>query len=192
MSNDELIQLKERADQLGIQYKPNIGIEALRAKVATSLSGDGKPETDEDTMLMSAKSNSSKVSAKPEPETVQQFRDRVIKEATALVRCRITCLDPAKAHSKGEVITVGNKYTGAVSKFVSFGEDTDLGYHIPKIIYDELKQRKFNSIRSEKGANGVYHPVQRLVNAFAIEVLDPLTPAELERLARTQAAAAGQ
>lgn len=191
--SEELQQLKERADQLGIPYKGNIGVEALRNKVNAKLAGKVDPGDDDSDGLPNGQDPDSHRSpgTGPKVETEQQIRERIVAEATKLVRCRITNLNPAKAAFKGEIITVGNRYTGAISKFVAFGEATDEGYHIPKIIFDELKQRKFNSLRSEKGANGVYHPVQRLVPEFAIEVLDPLTPEELEQLARKQAAAAG-
>lgn len=193
--SEELTQLKERADQLGIKYHPNIGVEALRQKVSEALSDKAPPASDkapDPEAKADAAPEEKPAPAKTKAETEQELRTRIIVEATALVRCRITCLNPAKAHSKGEIITVGNKYTGAISKMVAFGEATDNGYHIPKIIFDELKQRKFNSVRSVKAPNGTHRPEQRLVPEFALEVLEPLTPEDLERLARQQAAAAGQ
>lgn len=182
--NEELIQLKEQAKTLGVQHSPNIGLDALRAKVRAKLDGTDDAGDKADGQRTPA-AEDLKV------ETEQQIRDRLNSEALALVRCRITNLNPHKASMRGEVITVGNKYTGSISKFIPFGEATDNGYHVPKIIFDELKQRKFNSIKSEKSTNGVYRPVQRLVPEFAIEVLEPLTPEELSQLARQQAAAAG-
>lgn len=183
--NDELSQLKEQADVLGIPYKSNIGVEALKAKVADALASSKPVEPEPEPAP-------AKANGEARAETAQEARARIQKEAMALVRVRIANLNPAKAHMKGEVITVGNKFTGAVSKYVSWGEDSDNGYHIPKIIFDELKARKFNSVRSVKGQNGTFHPVQRIVPEFSIEVLPPLTQEELDRLARTQAAAAGR
>lgn len=112
-------------------------------------------------------------------------------KALRLVRCRITNLDPADAAVPGALITCYNKYTGKVSKLVPFGDENEHGYHLPKILVDELKSRTFNMRKEKKRAGssfGVkeYSTVQ--VRKFAIEELPPLTQEELDNLANDQKA----
>ena len=63
---------------------------------------------------------------------------------------------------------------------------------MPKIIYDMLIDKKCTIFHTEKDERGNNIRKGRLVNEYAIEVLDPLTPDELSELARTQALQAGQ
>ena len=262
MTLNELDILKQRADQMGITYKSNIGVEALKAKINARLDdqpdpGDGAEGGDETTATTTAGAESAAATqtneqaslpatetqhaptgarpavtaeqiaaAKPGPTVVttqsqaapaatqqapavtqptpaaqpqhltkaqqeQAYREEMQREQMKLIRCRITCLNPLKAQIKGEIITVANRYLGTVRKMVPFGEQTDEGFHIPKVLFDELKSRKFNSVTTKKGPNGQRLPVSRLVPEFAIEVLDPLTEEELAELAAAQAAVAG-
>ena len=220
--SEELQDLKDRADLLGITYKANIGVESLRTKISAVLNDqataqqvnalDAAPVADTSAlaalglspqvialleMLAGGKAlQPGMVPTPAEPvmsrvEVDQVERDKQMSEQMKLVRIRIACLNPQKAHVQGEIITVGNRFVGTVRKYVPFGEMTDNGYHVPYIIYTQLKSRQFNQVTTKKGPNGRVLPIQRLVHEFAIEVLDPLTPAELDALARQQAAAAG-
>ncbi len=190
MTLNELDILKQKADLMGITYKANIGIEALRNKVNAKLAGT-EDRTDENGNEIpdAAEVPPPKKLSKEEQEQV--IRDDMRSNQMALVRVRISCLNPAKAQIKGEIITVANRYLGTVRKFVPFGEATDNGYHIPRVLLDELKSRKFNSISTKKGPNGQQLPVQRLVPEFAIEELEPLSQEELNKLAAAQMAAEG-
>ena len=190
MTLNELDILKQKADLMGISYKSNIGIEALRNKVNAKLAGT-EDRTDENGNEIpdAAEVPVPKKLSKEEQE--QAIRDDMYANQMALVRVRISCLNPAKAQIKGEIITVANRYLGTVRKFVPFGEATDNGYHIPRVLLNELKSRKFNSISTKKGPNGQLLPVQRLVPEFAIEELEPLSMAELDKLAAAQLAAEG-
>lgn len=190
MTLNELDILKQKADLMGISYKSNIGIEALRNKVNAKLAGT-EDRTDENGNEIpdAAEVPVPKKLSKEEQE--QAIRDDMYTNQMALVRVRISCLNPAKAQIKGEIITVANRYLGTVRKFVPFGEVTDNGYHIPRVLLNELKSRKFNSVSTKKGPNGQLLPVQRLVPEFAIEELEPLSMAELDKLAAAQLAAEG-
>lgn len=190
MTLNELDILKQKADLMGISYKSNIGIEALRNKVNAKLAGT-EDRTDENGNEIpdAAEVPAPKKLSKEEQE--QAIRDDMYTNQMALVRVRISCLNPAKAQIKGEIITVANRYLGTVRKFVPFGEVTDNGYHIPRVLLNELKSRKFNSVSTKKGPNGQLLPVQRLVPEFAIEELEPLSMAELDKLAAAQLAAEG-
>lgn len=123
----------------------------------------------------------------------QAARRKMQKEAMALVRLRITNLDPKKSSIPGEIITVANRYIGTVRKFVPFGEQTEQGYHVPHVIYEELKARKFLSIKVLKNkATGREYTKTEYVREFALEVLDPLTAEELQELKDRQLSEGGR
>lgn len=110
-------------------------------------------------------------------------------EQMKLVRCRIQNLDPKKADLPGEYITVANRFVGNVKKFIPYGEVTDDGWHIPYIIYKALERRRFLLIRTVKNKTTKQIEVKKSwAKEFSIEILPPLTPAEIKQLAVSQAA----
>ena len=165
---NEIDLLKQRADLMGIRYKSNIGPEALKKKIADF-------------------GTSNKVSEPEDVETEQNMRDRIQKEQLALIRCRINNLNPAKVDIPGEIVTVANRYLGTVRKYVPFGEQTQEGYHIPKVLLDDLRGRQFQQISTRK-VRGQVVQTTRMVPEFSVEILPPLKKAELEDLAVRQAA----
>lgn len=196
MAADELTSLKKRADLMGITYHPKIGVDTLRAKINEAVAAEGAPK---ETSIPAP----SVLLVKPEPavelavgapnqpaaateETPGQKRQRMKREQLKLVRIRITCMNPAKKEWEGEMISAGNSLIGTVTKFIPFGADD--GWHVPNIIYKVLKDRMcqiFVTVtddRKQKVRKG------KLIREFAIEVMDPLTPAELKELADRQAA----
>ena len=175
---DELTLLKERAKTLGIPVSGNIGVDKLKQKIANKLAGDSE-KSEEDTRQDAAMS---------QRETEQQLRKRLQKEAMALIRCRIYNLNPSKRDLSGEIITVGNRYIGTVKKFIPFGEQTENGYHIPKILFDDLKRRKFQQIRTTR-KKGQIEVKSRMVPEYNLEILPALTKEELAELALRQEAA---
>jgi hypothetical protein len=203
---NELDILKQRATTMGLSFHPNIGIESLKNKINAHLASDGKsagegndePEQTEDkdegdelvtdTTLTSSNPPAT-ASATKVKQTPMQKRLAHIAEMTKLVRLRISNLNPAKKAWPGEIISCGNSRTGIIRKFVPFGEASEEGYHVPHFVYLTMKDRKFNSIKTRKGPNGKTIIDQRLVPEFALEVLEPLTPDELAKLAAKQAAA---
>ena len=174
---DELATLKSRADMLGVQYHPSIGLEKLREKVNGTLA---------DKPLDSPTSNSAASVGNPEVETENQRRFRLKREATKLVRVNITCMNPAKKEWDGEILTVGNSEIGSIKKFVPF--NTTDGWHITTIMLQMMRERKCQIFVTAKDDRGNKSRKGKLINEFAIEVLDPLTPAELAELAARQAA----
>lgn len=175
----ELEALKSRATMMGISFSPRIGVDRLRAKIDAKLNGEAdEPETPAAPMTEAARKAAVR----------KQQRD----EMMALVRCRIANLNPSKRELRGEIFTVANKYLGTVRKFVPYGEATDNGYHIPRIIYEQLKSRKFLQVNTRNDRIGGDIVIdQRWVPEFSIEVLPQLTQAELDKLAASQAAAGG-
>ncbi len=182
----ELDVLKGRARMMNLTFSNNISLETLRARVNAKAQGDPDPTegTDE------AEVNALGSDVKPKEETRQEMRDRLHLEAMKLVRIRITNLDPKKKDLPGEIIAVGNDILGVVKKYIPYGEASENGYHVPQIIYDELKDRKFLDIRTSKKA-GQISVSQNWSREFALEVLEPLTEQELARLAASQAATRG-
>ena len=198
MSSTELDLLKIQAAQLGISYQGNVGVETLKARIKAKLeSTEGAEGADEsegegEEQPTSPEATTASVTKKlTRAEQEQKFRDDQARDELKLIRVRIACLNPAKANLRGEIITVANKYVGTVRKFIPFGEDADAGYHVPAILLRELKNRKFNSVKTSKGDKGQMVVQQRLVPEFAIEELEPLTQEELDKLAAVQMASQG-
>ena len=184
MSDDEKTQLKAEADALGITYSPNIGVDALRKKI-------------EDHKAAAVNPPEELVPVELSPAEQRQHEHKVRceqqREELKQVRIRLTCMNPSKAELKGEMVTVGNAIIGTVTKFIPFSPDFYVdGYHVPNIIYKELKARKFNHVTTKKNEKGLPEPVQQMVNEFNIELLPMLTEAELAALKTEQAAKAGK
>lgn len=179
---DELTVLKERAKLMGIQHSPNIGLEALRKKIADVQEGKQEEEPAQEQPQVNPLGDA------PPVERKLSLGQQLRLEQTRLVRVRIQNLDPKKKDLPGEIITVANEYIGTVRKFVPFGEATDDGYHIPYCIYNFLKNRQFLQINVSK-KNGQQVVKTAMVREFAIEELPPLTEEELAHLAQAQTAA---
>lgn len=175
---DQLAMLKTKADTLGVSYSPNIGVDALREKINAKMNGE--PEKKEE----------SKVSEGPREKTKMEIRQEAFLEATRLVRCRITCMNPSKADLPGEIFTVSNNVVGSIKRYIPYGEQVD-GWHVENMLLDMLKEKQFQQLRTKKGANGQILPETKWVREYAIEELPPLTPEELKVLANKQAAASG-
>lgn len=171
---DELQILRDRANLLGVRFHPSISLDKLREKVVAAASGEATPPDE-------AKA--------PEPveETVGQKRNRMKRDALALVRVRITCMNPAKSEWEGEIVTAGNSLIGSVKKFVPFNADD--GWHIPNILLQQLRERQCQIFHTVTDARGNKVRKGKLIKEFAIEVLPHLTPEELAELARRQAMA---
>lgn len=157
----ELEVLQGIADELGIQYRSNTGAVKLQALIDEA--------------------------SAPEPitETTNQRNSRLKKEAHALVRVRVSCMNPNKKQHENGLFSVSNSVIGTVRVLVPF--DMEEGWHIPKVIYDHLKACKCQLLSSKKAAGGKIKVVSKLISEFNIEVLDPLTKEELKELATQQA-----
>jgi hypothetical protein len=175
---DELAALKVRADLMGLAYHPSIGLEKLRAKVEGALSDT--PDKVEDVV-------ESAIATLPHVESPDQFRGRKLKEAAELVRIRLSCMNPDKKDWAGEIITTGNAVVGTFAKYVPFNAED--GWHVPRIIYDQLVERKCQIFVSTRDSKGNTTRKGKLIREFAIEVLEPLTMEELKDLAQRQALA---
>lgn len=167
-TQDELEVLKARADKMGISYHPSIGVEKLRAKINETLESDEAPVE----------------------ETESQRRLRLRREAAALVRVRVTCMNPSKREWDGEIFTASNAVVGTFKRYVPFNAED--GWHVERMILNQMKQRKCQVFHTVKDSRGNRTRQGKLIPEFAIEELPPLTEKELKELAQRQAMAAGQ
>lgn len=194
--------LMDRAKKLGITFSNNITVEKLREKINEKLEPT-EDQTDEPEAGEEQGDNGDEPEVNPFEEAAEPdyskmdptqkriaIRQKMMKEKMALVRIRIACMNPDKKNVPGEVITVSNKYLGNIKKFIPYGEESEEGWHVERVIYDDLNNRKF----LEKGQRrdkrtGRMVPFARWRKEFAIEVLPQLTKDDLKILANQQAAA---
>ena len=168
----ELDSLKARADLLGLSYHPSIGVDKLREKVTAAMTSV-EPEP------------AAPVSAAVESE--DDIRRRQKLAASELVRVRVSCMNPNKKEWDGEIFTVGNSLVGTFKKYVPFNAED--GWHVPRIIYNQLVERQCQVFVSNKDDRGNTVRKGKLIKEFAVEVLPPLTREELDEMARRQAMA---
>lgn len=117
-------------------------------------------------------------------ETPQAKKLAAIRAATKLVRVRITSRNPHKQDYEGEIFSAGNSFVPTVKRFVPY--DTD--WHVEQILLNTIREKMFQQFYSEKNAKGQTVRRSRRVKEYVIEVLPPLTPAELNELKERQLA----
>lgn len=161
----ELDSLKQLAENKGIEFHPNIGLDKLKAKIA---------EHDE-------KFASKAAEPKMNPKMAQ--REEARKEAMKLVRVRIACMDPSKREWQGEWMSVGNSLLGFHTKYVLF----DYEYHLSQFMIDNLKDKKFRMSKDVPDGKGGKVSKNFFPAAYNIEILEPLTKEQLANLAADQA-----
>lgn len=116
---------------------------------------------------------------------IGQVKLNAIAEATKLVRCIVTCRDPAKQTWAGEIFNVSNDLIGDQKKYIPFGEEN--GYHVPQIIFNTLKDKKC-TVFVNKRVNGETVKVGKQIKAYGLEILPDLTKEELDELGAEQSA----
>lgn len=195
-TSEKLSTIRAEADKLGVKYHHRAGVDKIQGLINQHLILQLPQKT-----TPAPVTNSTPVPVQPKvptipviPMTHKAFRARTASRtrmnASKLVRCRITNMNPLKKDWPGEIISVGSAKLGTFKKFVPFHSGEP--YHLPQIIFDVLKDKKCSSFYNEENRLGHIARKSRLINEYALEVLPPLTPDELQELARTQAAAAGQ
>lgn len=177
----ELETLKARATQLGITFHPNIGVDKLRDKVSRTLEPTVEPT---DVPVVKAVPAGSGKAPLTEEEWMKKNAIKGRKSAGALVRIRVTCMNPNKGALAGEWFSVGSAKLGTYKKFIQFNE----AWHVPRIVYEDILGRVCNVPRIIKLPGGRTRAEVNLVKEYAVEVLPRLTPKELSDLAAQQAA----
>ncbi len=189
---DELDLLKRRANLMGITVNPNITLDALKQKISDAQTASEQKHVSHNNVASLPLDNPMENQSVRRISKEAELRKHLHKEKMKLVRLRISNLDPKKKDLQGEIITVANQYLGTVRKFIPFGEATDNGYHVPYVLYETLKDRKFLQIKTRRDKNTGQQIVEHnYVNEFSLEILPPLTPEELARLSTTQLAKGG-
>lgn len=205
-------QLLSAAEKLGLTVDGRLGVDKIREEIAAEL--EVRKEAEARATANAERLAAEEAEAEPEikspvevtkmpsladamlvkevaeagPETEGQKKNRLRREAMALVRVRLSCMDPQKKNLKGELICLSNKNFGTVQRFVPFNRE----WHIEKVIYDALVEKEFMVFDREKtGRAGIEVVTPRNVPAFNIQVLPPLTKGELKDLAQRQAMADG-
>jgi hypothetical protein len=185
---NELETLKQRANLMGIQYHPNIGVVKLREKVNATLNDipDTEDDSSEKEKSAPAQKQADTTKVLSVEETKRLYHSRLRREANKLVRVRVTCMNPNKKNWTGEILSVSNAVIGTVKKFIPFNNEA--GYHVPAVLLTLLKERQYQHFSQVKKPNGQKIAVAKLLPEFAIEVLNPLTKDELDNLKQRQLA----
>lgn len=172
-----LESLKAKADKLGIKYKSNISETALAKKIDSVLSDESTAKDESDEVDESEQDDEEEEEA-PKPKKLDKASER--KRSQKLVRVIVRPLDPRRTQLDGELVMTGNSAIGTTGKFVPF--NVEAGFHIPEIIYNTLKDRTFTEFYTVQDKDGNEHTKSRQKKAFIIEVLDPLTEAEIQEI----------
>lgn len=160
-----LESLKLRADKLGITYHPSIGEEKLQEKINNKL--EGIEATEFDTGYNKKKSESD--------------RDRAYRKANELVRVMVIPNDPNKTSLSAELFSVSNAI-GHWKKAVPFNK----AWHVPRIILNKLLEAEYVSHYSTVDKYGNTVMANKLLKAYTVQILDPLTAEELAALKQAQ------
>lgn len=213
----ELDSLKARAKALGLKHSNNINVDTLRAKIdehVEALEAKRQPTQTESDIARQGEVAMAPQPVRPtatqrnklpplsvmlemtvddlmrQPERKRKMiiRARQMHTEMALVRCQIYNNNPAKNDLHGEIFSVQNKYLGVVRKYIPYGEFTDNGYHVPRILVNMLRTKKYIQTRSIKNPDGTERVEHRHAPEFTINELRPLTVDELKQLANMQGA----
>ena len=175
----ELDALKARATLLGIPFRPNIGLDSLRAKVNAVIEGT---QDDEPTDT----SPKEPVVVKSKQQLLNEQRREANTEARKLVRIVLTAKDPLKRELEAEYFTVSNRLIGTIKRLVPFANEE--GWHVEQAIVNMIKDKEVQLFKTVKLPNGDKVRKGYMSKAYTVEILDPLTKDELAALATQQAA----
>lgn len=175
-------QLKAEAAELGISFGPNSGIKTLQDKI------DEYKLSNPDWNKKSVLPEDAPRVPVPEREYLNpaQLRERQIKKLSRLVRVRITCMNAAKTAWQGEIFTFANDLL-TQRRMVPFGVET----HVEEGILGVIRERMYRPPVQGKKNTTTNARQNKMLPEFAIEVLQPMTQAELKGLAEQQLAAEG-
>jgi len=178
----ELIELRKQARELGIKFHHRANANTIQELIDAHLAKF--PQADQGTPAQ-PKVRFGRGKVMTAAEFKEQETQERIRNAGALKRIRVTCMNPNKRAWKGEMISVGSKKMGTFKKFIPFDGQP---YHVPKVIYDVLKERECTVFYTEKVGNEDIKK-GKSIKEFSIEDLPPLTPEELKDLEKQQALA---
>jgi len=122
---------------------------------------------------------------KPKIETKLQRTKRLRDEQRKLIRVVVRCNNSKKKEWQGETVSVICA-AGTLKKWVPF--DNEEGWHVPQAILDVMGAKYCQKFKKTKLKNGQEHNTSFTVKEFTIEILKPLTKAQLKKLAADQSA----
>lgn len=111
------------------------------------------------------------------------------QKAMRLIRIVVSPNDPVRSGFPGHIFTVCSSKLNrgrAIKKYVPFNNDE--GWHVPHIIYEQIKNAQMQKFKPVKMPNGETAMQPYLTRMYNVEVLPPLTEAELQALAAAQKA----
>lgn len=168
---------KERANLLGITYPVNITTPKLQELVQKTMAENDAKQSATGTRGITR---------------IEKLAPEVIKaqdDALALVRFKLTVLDPNKSSLSGMIFSVGNDNIAPVKRTIPFNTEV---WHAERIIVDYMKGMKYQQLKSKWNdrmkANFDDPASAKLMPCFHIEELPPLTEEELRELAEVQMA----
>lgn len=176
-SDLDLAQLKERATLMGIPFSNSIKAATLAKKIQDRLDG-----ADMESNLSADQLARNRMAER------NALYTELRRNAEKLTRIRVTCMNPQKAGMDGEIIVAGNRVIGTHKKFVPYGEKGAAGWHVTQPILKALKRKKYLQIRTKTNQRGQIDYETRWVPEYAVEILPPLTKAEMDRLGSAQLA----
>ena len=108
----------------------------------------------------------------------------VLKHATKLVRCIITCNNTVKASLPGEIFSVRNSLIPEQKKFISFNTPT----HVPQMMLNMIKEKKYQHFTKKRLPNGQFTTEAKLLPEYNVQELPPLTEDEYMAIRQKQLA----
>lgn len=190
-----LLEMKNRAKTLGVKFHPSIKADSLSVKIRDHIDKQARSSkiiSDEqvtDNAVNASQTNKiveEKINELDDNDADQaelKAKLRARQEATKMVRIIISSMDPSRSEHKGELISVGNSVIGNITKFIPYETE----WHVENIVYLALKEKKYRQTVRKKEGQGRITQSSRLVQALSIQLLAPLTEAELKELKRQQA-----
>lgn len=168
-----IASLKKQADRLGVTYKSNTSIATLQKAIKDKMDA---PIGGEDSSPVESAQGAS---VQPTGQSIQAYQDEALK----LVRVIITPMESTKASNlENELFCAGNSVIGTVKRVITFGEP----WHVEQILLNSIKEKKYQMFVSKKNAQGATLTSAKLVPAYSIAYLDPLTEEEIDQLADRQ------
>lgn len=175
-ADQAIASLKKQADRMGIPYKSNTSVATLQKLIKERLEA---PIGGED----SKEPKTAEGTGSKKQLTKGELAEANYKEAMKLVRVIITPMEATKATNlESEMFCAGNSLVGTVKRTIPFGVE----WHVEQILINSIKEKKYQMFISKKNHLGVDVVSARMVPAYSITTLDPLTQEELDKLADLQ------
>ena len=176
-------ELKEH----GIKLHHKTGTDKLRATLNAVRDGSYEAPTEAQEAIPTAPIN---ISATVTRLTPAQHIMKLTKTEKAMRMQRIVVSpnDPLMSSYNGLIFTVGSSSINSgkmIKKYVPFNNDD--GWHVPQIIIDQIEAAEMQKFRTVNTPNGDKTLQPYLTKKFNVQILDPLTQAEMEILAASQA-----